>query len=226
MQLTGLDVADPDHFGPARLVQVFERRPDFPIFFVETPAAIGSVQDIGIDAVGVQVFERAFKRLRDLFRYGSHGVIGRSVVLPRDRRKLGLQEQLIPRDPLFRQGKQGLSDQGFVVVDDLVCGIDGAKAGLDGRLHVPAGVRLFPRRAVHEGRDGNAVVCGDGLHGSCRRLKLPGLHQVVQIVDVQPMPDRVEHAYRDVPFEQFLKQLRHARFVVGGVGEHLPENPV
>ena len=105
LQLRGLDVTDPDHFGPACLIQLFERRPDLPIFFVESPASIGPVQDIGIDRVGVQVFERAFKRLCDLFGYGGDGVIGRSVVLTRDGRKFGLEKQLIPRDPFLRQGK-------------------------------------------------------------------------------------------------------------------------
>jgi hypothetical protein len=73
--LFGGDVADADHFGFSRSIESFHGRPHFPIRCAQPSARIGSVQDIRVDIVGVEMGQRALEGLRHLRRQIGRGVV-------------------------------------------------------------------------------------------------------------------------------------------------------
>ena len=51
------------------------------------------------------------------------------------------------------------------------------------------------------------------------RLEISCLDHILNAVDVEPMPDCIEHADGILPFQQFLEQLGDAGFAVGRLGQ-------
>jgi hypothetical protein len=78
--------------------------------------------------------------------------------LAADGRELRLEEELVAGDALLREGQQRFADEGFVVMDQLVGGVDGREARPDGQLDEPGGRVLLPRGAVQERREVNLIV--------------------------------------------------------------------
>jgi len=50
------------------------------------------------------------------------------------------------------------------------------------------------------------------------RLKVPCLDHIIEAVDVEPVPCRIEDADGILPFQQFLEQLGNAGLTVGWLG--------
>ena len=50
------------------------------------------------------------------------------MVLAVGRRKLGLEKQAVARDAVLREGLQGVTHQGFLVMDQLIGRVDGREA--------------------------------------------------------------------------------------------------
>src|SRR3989454_5657288 len=106
--------------------------------------------------------QRAVKGLSDLGGEVGRGMVGGAMVLAVGRRKLGLEKQAVARDPVLRECLQGVTHQGFLVMDQLIGRVDGPEACRHGGLHQSRRGFFFPGRAVHERRNRNVVVGGHG----------------------------------------------------------------
>ena len=86
------------------------------------------MQDVGVDHVRTEVFERTRERLGDLGGDRGGRVVRQAVVLPAAGRELGLEEQLLAGDePLPGGARDGPADGRLVVVPGLVGGVDAAE---------------------------------------------------------------------------------------------------
>ena len=50
-------------------------------------------------------------------------------------------------------------------------------------------------------------------------------NQILETIDVEPVPCRIEHSERILPFQQFLEQLGDSGFSVARLGQKLHGNP-
>jgi hypothetical protein len=80
------------------------------------------------------------------------------MILPIDWREFGLEKEPVSRMAALRQAQQGLAHTCLVVMDELVGGIDGRKAGGDGFNDELGRRLLLPGRSIHKGRQCHAIV--------------------------------------------------------------------
>ena len=145
------DIADAEDFCLAGVVNGFHGLPGVPVVGSQSNRCHWSVEDVGIDVLNLQVFQRTGERLLDLRGDRGVGIVGQAIVLAGAEREFGLQEQIVPCDQAGGDGVgDGLADGRFMVVPPLVGSIDAAESLLDGQFGEVLGVVLFPGGAVEE----------------------------------------------------------------------------
>lgn len=99
LKLFESDIADTNQACSTTSVDDFHRTPGRPIVGGQTDALGRAVQQIRINDLGVQMFERAGERLFHLGRDGSRGIVRQALILTAPESELGLQEQIIADYP-------------------------------------------------------------------------------------------------------------------------------
>jgi hypothetical protein len=162
LELIEGDVADPEESGFPGGVNLFHRTPHLEVSAIEAVAARGSVEQVRVDRVHLEMLEGAGERLVHLCCWIGGGIVRKAVILPICRGELRLQEELIAgHQPVVGRLRHGGADAGLEVVPTLVRRVDSAEAGLQRQARETLGLLLFPGGAVKEGRYG-------GCHAAIR----------------------------------------------------------
>ena len=110
-----------------------------------------AMQDVTVDVVSPQMFERTGHRLRDLNRKAGRGIVGQPVVLTGPVREFRLQEEICARDQARAiGGRQSLTDSRLDVVPPLVGGIDAPKTHAQRKFDQGRGAVFLPGGAVEK----------------------------------------------------------------------------
>jgi hypothetical protein len=109
------------------------------------------MQDVRINEVDAQMFQRAGERLFDLLADRRLWIVRQAVVLSRKKGKLGLQEDIVAANEAAanRRGNR-FTDRGFIIMSPLVRRIDASKALLQGQFGQTARLALFPGGAIQK----------------------------------------------------------------------------
>ena len=157
------DVADADESGSSGGLQLLHRPPHLTVARGEPAAARGSVKDVRIDRIDLQVLERAREGLAHLSGRGRVRVVREAMILAAGVCELGLKEHVLASHDSARDGlpHRG-ADTGLEVVAPLVRRVDAAEARLESEAGQPLGFLLLPRGTVEKPRDRHADGDHDG----------------------------------------------------------------
>ena len=139
------------------------------------------MEKITIDIAGLEVVERIFHRLRDLFRKRRIRIVRQPMVLAIARGELGLDKEAGAGHHAFGDcDGEGFAYGGFEIVFPLIRGVDGAKTRFDREVSQPGGLGFLPGGSVDEGGQTQTLP-----NGPCDRgLLIVGLILVGRFVQM------------------------------------------
>src|SRR5208282_3882749 len=135
--------------------------PDFSVGIAPAVSRGRAVQNVTIDMISAEMFERTGHRLRNLDREAGRGIVGKAMVLPGTVSEFCLQKKIGARDYSGAiGGGQSLTDSLFEIMPALVGRIDAAKTSAQRQFYKGWGSFFFPGGAVEKIRNGRGIRSG------------------------------------------------------------------
>src|ERR1019366_499048 len=146
LELVQSNVADSEESRSSGRLQLLHRPPHFTVARGETAAARGSVKNVRIDRIDLQMLERASEGLANLTGRNRARIVRQAVVLSAGVGELGLKEHLVAPYDSFGYGllHRG-ADSGLEVVAPLVRRVNAPEARFESEAGQPLGLLLLPR---------------------------------------------------------------------------------
>ena len=155
LQMLQRHVADSEEAGAAGITLPAHRLPHLGVGLGPAVAGSRPVQQVAVDVIRSQMFQRASHGLFDLHRQASRWIVGQAMVLAGPIGEFRLQKNLGAGDQAFAiSSRQRFADSGFVVMPPLIRGVDGAKTGAQRQVSERCCAFFFPGGAVEKIGDG------------------------------------------------------------------------